>query len=79
MSEGERITRRLVDTIGREAPHGIGRWPRAWEMVEGPSRAFLAATDALERGEGGRNAVVETGVQVREAWQRAALEWEACR
>lgn len=75
MNEGERITRRLVDTIGREAPHGIGRWPRAWEMVEEPSRIFLAETEALELGIGDREKVIEAGVLVRAAWKAAAVEY----
>lgn len=73
------VARRLATTIGEEMPEGIGRWPRAWEVVEAPSRALLAEMASLERGDGDRDRVVRAGVEVREAWQAAAREWEASR
>lgn len=69
------VTRRLVTTIGEDAPAGIGRWPRAWEVVEAPSVAFLDEIEKVERGEGSREAVVRAGVELREAWQEAAREY----
>jgi hypothetical protein len=73
------VARRLATTIGEDVPEGIGLWPRAWEIVDAPSRALMDEMSSLERGEGDRELVVQAGVAVRAAWQLAAREWEARR
>lgn len=72
----EMVAQRLATAIGEDMPAGIGVWPRAWELVEAPSRALLAEMASLERGDGDRERVVRAGVEVREAWQAAAREWK---
>lgn len=73
----ERIAGRLCAAIARETPAGLGAWEPAWEIVEAPSAAFLEELALVEAGAGDRDRLVERGVEVLEAWKRAAAEWRA--
>jgi hypothetical protein len=72
------ICRRLAKAVAMVAPAGLGYWPRAWELVEEPSRQFL---DALDEWVCGGTADARAELQmaadaVVAAWFSAAAEWE---
>jgi hypothetical protein len=46
--DGTRVARWVTDRVREVAPPGLGRWPRAWELVEAPSAEFLDALAAWE-------------------------------
>lgn len=75
---------RLSDAIRRAVPPGLGHWPRAWEIVEAPSVAFLDALGAWEHaGDGSakeaelRAAIDDAARRTLRAWKEAARQWEA--
>jgi hypothetical protein len=56
------ICRKVTARISRDAPKGLGHWPRVWDVVEEASDAFL---DALDRW------VEEDSPETREAVETA--------
>ena len=68
------ICRRLTAKVNDLAPPGLGNWDRTWELVEGPSGAFL---DALDRWVDHdtpetREDVETTALALLVAWKEAA-------
>ena len=59
------------------APKGIGRWDRAWEIVDAPSGAFVIALTAWETSPSDEAALVVSGAYdgVLNAWREAASEY----
>ena len=47
-AKGKILCQKLVEHVGRLAPEGIGRWNRAWEIVDTPSAEFMALLTAWE-------------------------------
>ena len=76
---GRVVCRRLSERIARVAPPGLGRWGPAWDIVEAPSRAFLAALSRWEEtGTADAAAAVRTAAErVVATWAEAARQWEA--
>lgn len=70
-----RVTRRISEV----APHGLGRWSGAWEIVAHPSDVFLDRLAEWERRDVPETrAALETAVnEFVRAWRRAAAKWEA--
>lgn len=72
------ICRRLTRDVADVAPKGIGRWDRAWEIVDGPSASFMLALSTWEAdptSEAAKQAVRDNYRAVVEAWRRAAEEF----
>ncbi len=73
------ICARVAKRIGEVAPRGLGHWEGAWEIVAGPSDAFLdrihewEADDAPET----RAALEDAVNDFVRAWRVAAALWEA--
>jgi hypothetical protein len=59
-------------TVCSEAPVGLGEREDVWWAVERPSRVFLDALASFEQTGQGEQAVIDAGVKLRAAWQRAA-------
>lgn len=75
MSRHERATyicQRLAARIGREVPEGTGRRPEVWEAVEAPSRRFLQLLDDYETGPLEEAVLTSAGVELLDAWRKAA-------
>lgn len=81
------IARHVASRVAAVAPDGLGRWARAWEIVEGPSTVFL---DALHRWETAEDPSPTAEAALRDdlrtaaddvvtAWSDAAVEWRAAR
>lgn len=73
------ICRRLTEDVASIAPKGIGRWDRAWEIVDQPSADFMAALSAWESdptSEPAKQGVRDTYGAVLDAWREAAAAWE---
>lgn len=73
--------RRLADWVNRESPPGLGCWPHAWAIIEGPSNAVFDALD-LWVATGTRedlSAVQQAINEACAAWRLAAREWEQAR
>jgi hypothetical protein len=68
------ICRKLTAKVNELAPPGLGNWDRTWELVEGPSSAFLDALalwvdhDTPET----REDVETTALALLVAWKEAA-------
>jgi hypothetical protein len=76
---GRAAARWVAERVGQIAPPGLGHWPGAWELVEGPANEFL---DALARWEDSgtdedMEAARRAGGGVVAAWRAAAGRWEA--
>lgn len=72
------ICRRLTTDVAAIMPSGIGRWDRAWEIVDAPSADFMAALSAWQSeptSEPAKQAVRDTYAAVADAWRRAANEY----
>lgn len=70
----------LAHYVAGIAPPGIGAWPRAWEIVEQPSRQFLALLPTLgDGGELARKRLDKAGNAVAAAWKQAAQEYREAR
>lgn len=72
------ICRRLTEDVASIAPKGIGRWDRAWEIVDSPSAGFMLALSAWEAeptSESAKQAVRDSYGAVVEAWRQAADEY----
>src|SRR5690606_22256824 len=75
---GAEVCRRLERAVAVVAPPGIGRWPRAWELVAPADAEFMAALSAWEAdptSEAARQAVRDTFSGVVGAWRLAAIEY----
>lgn len=72
------ICRLLTEDVGRIAPDGIGRWDRAWTIVDAPTADFMAALSAWEsepKSETAKQAVRDTYRGVLDAWREAVEEY----
>lgn len=82
MTVEDSLCRQVAAAIAKvcaRAP-GIGRWDRAWELVEGPDAHFLAALATYSSGgERQRKLVEHLGNQAVLAWKKAVKEWQATR
>jgi hypothetical protein len=69
----KRIYQKIKVKIGEISPTGLGRWKRTWEMVEGPSDAFLDTLDVWVREDTPetRRAVQDAGDGLLWAWSNA--------
>jgi hypothetical protein len=77
--DGTRVARWVTDRVREVAPPGLGRWPRAWELVEAPSAEFLDALAAWEEtgAPEDKAAASQAASDVVAAWREAARQWEA--
>ena len=66
-----RVHRELVQAIKRDVPEGLGAWQPAWEIVEGPSLLLHRISRDFEEGTANREAVIQAGIALRDAWRRA--------
>lgn len=76
---GTEICRRLARDVESIVPKGIGRWPRAWEIVAEADADFMAALTAWEADPGNEAAkqrVREAYRAVVDAWRQAVAEYE---
>ena len=69
------LCKRLSDDINAVCPPGLGEHPRAWEIVEQPSKVFLDLLGCWERG----NDAIKPELRIAyddvvKAWRRAASE-----
>ena len=73
------VCRKLTEAVHEVAPPGLGRWDRAWDIVHGPSAAFLDALADWETDdvEATRAKVQAAAVEVVRAWRKAGQEWDA--
>ena len=74
---GHRLCQRLAGRIADVAPRGIGHWDRAWEIVDGPSAAYVIALTSWEADPSDltMQRVTDTYERVVEAWRQAAAEY----
>jgi len=74
---GIRLCRRLAEEVAEIAPQGIGRWDRAWEIVDGPSAAFMIALTRWEAtgSERDKPPLRTAYYAVLEAWREATAEY----
>jgi hypothetical protein len=77
--DGTPVARWVTERVREVASPGLGRWPRAWEIVEKPSREFLDALAAWEEtgAPEDKAAASQAGAAVVAAWREAAREWKA--
>ena len=71
------LCNRLSRQVAALSFPGLGSWPDAWEIVEGPSKRFLEAL-ALWEEKGGaaeKTLTLETCEAVLKSWQDAAAQW----
>ena len=68
------ICRKLTAKVNKIAPRGLGNWDRTWELVDGPSGAFLDTLDRwVDHDEPSTREDVETtALALLVAWREAA-------
>lgn len=72
------ICRRLTADVAEIAPQGIGRWARAWEVVDAPSVDFWVALMEWESNPSSEDAKDRVRSAYRtliEAWHQASSEY----
>ena len=74
----QKLCQQLVGDVAAVAPEGIGRWPEAWEIVDGPSAELIVALSSWEDtgSEEDRAKVREWYRRVIAAWKEAARQYE---
>jgi len=74
---GKEIVKKVVVRIAEVAPQGLGRWDRAWDLIEEPSNAFLDALAVWERSDTAdtRRRLQSAADEFVRAWRCAAEEW----
>lgn len=75
------LCHRLHAGIAQQSPPGLGPWPKAWEIVEEPSKRLLDLLGDWERtgNEADQRAAIVAAEDVALAWERAAFAWQAAR
>lgn len=76
---GRAICLRVARRVAEVVPPGLGSWDGSWDLVAGPSDAFLDRLNEWEREDTAHTrAELEAAVNdfVR-AWRRATEAWEA--
>lgn len=75
---GRELCRRLCQDVASIAPAGIGRWGRAWEIVDPPSADFMVVLFRWEQtGDDAERPALKAAYRaVLDAWRDAAAEYE---
>lgn len=73
------VSEQLLYRLYKLMPEGIWHWPQALEIVKAEDAAFnAAAAEFVVSGEeADKKAMIERGVELRDAWLRAAKAFEA--
>lgn len=73
------VTERLEATIRKEAPVGIGAWPKTRDLVHDANMDFQRACAAfvITGSDADKERMIAAGKTLREAWQGAARAFES--
>lgn len=76
-AKGKILCEKLSEAVAHIVPEGIGRWDRAWDIVDGSSATFMAALSAweIDPSDATMQQVSEAYDLVLEAWRFAAAEF----
>lgn len=70
------VAEQLTKAIRKAVPERLGAWPKAGAIVGRANAAFhAAAAEFMATGEG-KDALIEAGLKLKEAWLRAAKAFE---
>ena len=75
--KGRLLCQKLAEAVAHIAPREIGRWDRAWTIVDGPSATFMAALSAweIDPSDLTMQRVSDAYDEVTDAWRNAAAEY----
>lgn len=78
-AKGKILCEKLSAQVAVIAPPGIGRWDRAWEIVDGSSATFMNALSAweIDPSDATMQRVSDAYDHVLDAWRNAAAEYTA--
>jgi hypothetical protein len=66
----DRLWGRLAQTVGSEAPEGIGRIGSVWESVEPSSAELFEVNRRFREGEAEKEALDQAAVRVLGEWRK---------
>ena len=80
-AKGKILCQKLSEAVAHIVPEGIGRWDRAWEIVDSSSAIFMNALSAweIDPSDATMQRVSDAYDAVLDAWRRAAAEFCAER
>ena len=80
-SKGKILCEKLTEAVAQIAPEGIGRWDRAWEIVDESSATFMNAlsTWEVDPSDVAMQRVSDAYDGVLDGWRRAAAAFVAER
>lgn len=71
----EALSRRLHDTVRREAPKGMGRVTEHWQRLVTHDREVLRLADKYEKGEVGKTQLDAAAIAYLHAFREEAQEY----